>query len=96
MKRYITKEEYEYMRDFLPPQKKTGRPRVDNEKLLNGIIYILKTGCRWNDMPTEYGNGKTAHRRFKELEKIDFFEKINKKLLKTFHSKVQLKKNINR
>ena len=96
MKRYISEIEYEYMAEFLPKKKSTGRPRVDDEKLLNGIMYVLKTGCRWGDMPQEYGNSKTANRRFKELEKIGFFEKINKKLLKEYHSKVELKKNIPR
>jgi len=47
-------------------------------------------------MPTEYGNGKTAHRRFKELEKIGFFEKINEILLNKHHNKVSLKKSITR
>jgi hypothetical protein len=43
-------------------------------------------------MPSEYGNGKTAYRRFKELESIGFFEKINKKLLNKSLDKVSLKK----
>ena len=92
MKRYITKEEYEFLEAFLPPKKHMGRPRVDDEKLLNGIMYVLKTGCRWSDMPSECGNAKTAHRRFKELEEIKFFDKINEELLKKCHDKVNLKK----
>jgi len=43
-------------------------------------------------MPSEYGNGKTANRRFKELENIGFFEKINETLLNKYHDKVSLKK----
>ena len=85
-------EQWEYIKEFLPEKKATGCPRVDDKKLLNGIIYILKTGCRWEDMPKEYGNGKTANRKFRELEKIEFF----KKLLKDNHKMVKLKKNINR
>jgi transposase len=77
-------------------KKATGRPRVDNRKLLNGIIYILKTGCRWQDLPSIYGNGKTAYRRFQEYEKLKIFKKINQILLKKYHKQVNLKKNINR
>jgi len=84
------------LRKLLPAKKRMGRPRVDDEKLLNGIMYILKTGCRWSDMPSEYGNEKTANRRFKELENIGFFEKINETLLNKYHDKVSLKKNITR
>ena len=61
MKRYISKEEYQYLRKLLPAKKGIGRPRVDDEKLLNGIMYILKTGCRWSDMPSEYGNTKIRY-----------------------------------
>ena len=53
MENIITTEQWEYIREFLPKQKVMGRPRVDDKKLLNGIMYVLKTGCRWNDMPTE-------------------------------------------
>ncbi len=96
MKRYISEEEYQYMAEFLPPKKKVGRPRVDDEKLLNGIMFVLKTGCSWSDMPMEYGNGKTAHRRFSELASIGFFDKINSELLNRYHDLVDLKKNLNR
>jgi transposase len=33
--------------------------------VLNGILYVLTTGCRWMDMPLEYGSYKTAWRRLK-------------------------------
>ena len=59
-------------------------------------MFVLKTGCRWADMPSEYGNGKTANRRFRELEGLDFFKKINQELLTNNAAKVVLKKNLNR
>jgi transposase len=96
MKELITQEEWDFMKVFLPLKKPTGRPRVDDRKLLNGIIFILKTGCRWADMPSEYGNGKTANRRFRELEGLGFFKKINQQLLINEATKVNLKKNLNR
>jgi hypothetical protein len=40
MKRYISKEEYQELEKYLPAKKRMGRPRVDDEKLLNGIMYI--------------------------------------------------------
>ena len=96
MKELIKQEEWDFIKEFLPLKKNTGRPRVDDKKLLNGIMFVLKTGCRWADMPSEYGNGKTAHRRFKELEGIGFFKKINQKLLRNKAGKVILKKNLTR
>jgi len=38
---------------LLPPKAKTGRPRADDRMVLNGILYVLVTGCRWMDMPVK-------------------------------------------
>ncbi len=35
---------------LLPPRARTGRPKVDDRKSINGILYMLVTGCRWMDM----------------------------------------------
>jgi len=40
--------------------RRMGRPRADDRKVLNGILYVLRTGCRWKDMPREYGAYVTA------------------------------------
>jgi transposase len=45
---------------FLPPKSKIGRPRIDDRIIINGMLYILFTGCRWMDMPLKYGSYKTA------------------------------------
>jgi transposase len=41
---------------------RVGRPRADDRVVLNGILYVLTTGCRWMDMPLEYGSYKTLGR----------------------------------
>lgn len=94
IKDLITNEQWDFMKVFLPSKKNTGRPRVDDKKLLNGIIFVLRTGCRWGDMPLEYGNGKTAHRRFQELIKLNFFENI-KKNSKKYRKTDKFKESIN-
>ncbi|MGC8961663.1 MAG: transposase [Candidatus Bathyarchaeia archaeon] len=53
------------MKPLLPPKAETGRPRVDDRRVVNGILYVLVTGCRWMDMPAKYGYYKTAWDRFK-------------------------------
>ncbi|HET8687683.1 MAG TPA: transposase [Methanosarcina sp.] len=41
---------------YLPPQKPhTGRPRANMRKLMNGILYVVMTGCTWKDVPRHYG-----------------------------------------
>lgn len=50
-------------------RKKTGRPQADNRKLLNGILWILRTGAPWRDLPEYYGPWQTVYKRFAQWEK---------------------------
>jgi len=55
--------EWEVIKPLLPPRSRVGKPRADDRRIINGILYVLTTGCRWMDMPLEYGSYKTAWRR---------------------------------
>lgn len=50
--------------DSLDPPRKTGRPRTDPRRALDGIIYHLRTGCQWNVLPDEFGDDSSIHRTF--------------------------------
>jgi len=67
---------WEVIRPYLPPEKpKTGRPRFNLRKLFNGIIFALKTGCAWADVPRIYGSKSTIHRFHLELcNKYEYLE----------------------
>ena len=43
-----------------------GRAPVPFRKVLDGILYVLRTGCQWKALPGEYGSGSTCHRRFQQ------------------------------
>lgn len=60
----------------LPPKAKTGRPRADDRGTLNGILYVLLSGCRWMDMPAAYGSHKTAWRRLKQWEQAGVWKRL--------------------
>jgi len=64
----LTDEQWERIRPLLPPPAPTGRPRADDRKVLNGILYVLRAGCRWKDMPREYGSYVTAWRRLRRWQ----------------------------
>ena len=46
------------------PHGKPGKPRVDDRRVISGILHVLKTGCRWSDVPAEYGPPTTVYNRF--------------------------------
>lgn len=53
-----------------------GRPRADLRQVMNGIFYVLRTGCQWKALPHEFGNGSTAHRYFQEWTQQGVFQKL--------------------
>lgn len=67
-----------------PPRQGRGRPRANDRKTLNGILYVLYTGCRWEDVPREYGSAGTCWRRLREWESSGAWERIWRVLLATF------------
>ncbi len=48
----------------LLPTKTRGKRRVDDRRVISGIIHVLKSGCRWIDAPREYRPRKTLYNRF--------------------------------
>src|SRR5260370_23885349 len=52
---------------------KGGRPRMDDRKAFEAIIYVLRTGIQWNALPRELGASSTVHDRFQEWERAGLF-----------------------
>jgi len=46
------------------PKNQPGARRVDDRRVISGILHVLKTGCRWKDCPAEYGPPTTIYNRF--------------------------------
>jgi putative transposase len=67
--RRIPDDLWELIRPLLPAEKAAGtvgRPSVPFRTVMNGILYVLRTGCQWKMVPQEYGSGSTCHKRFQE------------------------------
>lgn len=60
----------------LLPNKPRGVPRVDDRRVISGIIHVLKTGCRWRDAPAEYGPHKTLYNRFVRWARAGVWEAV--------------------
>jgi transposase len=59
---------------FFP--KSHGKPRVDDKRVLSGIIFINRNGLRWRDAPTEYGPHKTLYSRWKRWSEKGIFARM--------------------
>lgn len=49
---------------LLLPTDTRGVPRVDDRRVISGIVHVLRSGCRWKDAPASYGPHKTLYNRF--------------------------------
>jgi len=72
----LTEGEWSLIGPLLPPPALTGRPRADDRTTLNGIFFVLTTGCKWEDMPGKYGSYVTAWRRMKKWQEADVWGRI--------------------
>ena len=53
-----------------------GIPRVDDKRVLSGIIFVIRNGLRWRDAPRDYGPHKTIYNRFIRWSRMGAFNKI--------------------
>ncbi len=53
-----------------------GVPRVDDRKVISGIIHVIRNGLRWRDAPEDYGPHKTLYNRFIRWSKMGVFDQI--------------------
>lgn len=60
---WLTDEQYERLAPLLPSDTR-GVPRVDDRRVISGIVHVLQSGCRWKDAPAVYGPHKTLYNRF--------------------------------
>ncbi len=58
------------------PPKATGRKRVDQRRMLNGVVYKVRSGCQWNNLPKELGDDSTIHRAFQRWMRLGVFNQI--------------------
>ena len=60
----------------LDPPKMTGRRRQDPRRILNAIIFRMRSGCQWNRLPKYLGDDSAAHRTFQRWESAGVFPRV--------------------
>src|SRR5215213_6728498 len=84
---YIPDDLWDKVRPLLGREKKAGtvgRPYVPHRTCLDGILYVLRTGCQWKRAPREFGSGSTLHRRFQHWVERGVFKRVWRRLLKEY------------
>jgi len=84
----LTDQQWSYVEQFIPAEELSrgpGRPWADARMVLSGILWILRTGARWCDLPERYGAPATVHRRFQHWRKEGIFRRLLEVLADHLH-----------
>src|ERR1700744_1532209 len=78
----LSEAQWERRRDFLPGRKEhVGRTAADNRVFVNGVLWVLRSGARWHDLPERYGKYKSVHKRFTRWAASGGWEKVFRDLV---------------
>ena len=73
---WLSDEQFNTIKRYFPTPH--GVPRVDDRRVVSGIIHVLKRGLQWRDAPEIYGPHKTLYTRFRRWSRLGVFDKIFK------------------
>ncbi len=65
----LTPERWEQLRPLLPQQASTGRPAVEHGLIVEGIVWVIRTGSPWRDLPERFGPWQTVVSRYQRWRK---------------------------
>ena len=87
---YLTEKQWKHVEPLLPKLKSNGRPWKKNRETFEGILWILRTGARWKDLPERYPSPSTCWRRLKLWDEDGTWLKIWRKFIETLDKKGQI------
>lgn len=92
----LTDREFDAMRHLLPAQGKPhrGRPWSNHRTIINGILWILHTGCPWRDLPSEFGKWQTVYNRFRRWINEGLWDRIFSHLLHRLDSLGKIERSL--
>lgn len=73
----MTDEQWEVVRCHLPPQKPpTGRPAKDHRTVVDGILWQLRSGAPWRDLPARFGPWQTVYSRWRRWQRAGVWDRV--------------------
>ena len=74
----MTDAAWAVLRGLLPPRRAggRGRPARDERQVVNGVLWILATGCPWRDLPERYGPWRTCYARFVRWQRDGTWDRL--------------------
>jgi transposase len=90
----LTDQQWAIIKPYIPKPKvradRRGRPRLPNRDVLDGILWILRSGARWSDLPDRFPPYQTCHRRFQEWVRGGVLRKMLESLAEDLQARGKL------
>ena len=77
----LTDRKWELIEDLFPEPASTGRPPADTRQMVDGVLWRLRTGAPWRDVPEEFGPWETVYKRFDRWNSDGTLDTIKQTLL---------------
>ncbi len=85
----VTDQEWEILEPLIPAVKPGGRPQeIERREIVNGILYVLRSGCPWRMLPHDLPNWSTVYLYFREWKQAGVWEQVNAALRRMVREKV--------
>ena len=87
----LSEAEWRLLETLLPPER--GRkcwPAFDNRQIVNGILWRIRTGAPWRDLPEKYGKWMTVYQRFRRWSEAGFTTLLKRSLVSSWRERGQL------
>lgn len=76
---WLSEQQWQHIEPLLPKDVR-GKARVDDRRVISGIVHVIKSGCRWCDCPPEYGPPTTIYNRFVRWAERGVWERLFREL----------------
>lgn len=78
-------EHWALVKDLFPKRKRLGRPPSDNRKMLSGMLWLLRAGAPWRDLPERFGPWSTVYIRFRSWRESEVLDEVVARLQKSLN-----------
>ena len=76
----VTDRQWQLIRQLLPQRKRLGRRPIDRRRIINAILYVVRTGCQWRMLPKDFPKWSTVYGIFWKWRNEGVWQRINDKL----------------
>jgi putative transposase len=73
----LSDRQWQVVRQLLPPKHRRGRPRIDRREILDAILYVVRTGCQWRQLPHDFANWRTVYTVFWRWRRAGVWKRVN-------------------